>query len=187
MRPETSIVLLWLLFAVSHTVPSTASLRPKLVEKLGAGPFMGLYSLLSFAFFIPLVVVYFRNRHAGEMLYGANPQLRSLAFGIAFVGMALTVAAVVRPSPVSMAAGTPSAGSQRGFPGSLGTRCFSPPGCSGSRTFCCSATPATLRFSVAWCCIRCSGRCTRTIANDGLGRSCERCSSPPLGFLSGRL
>ena len=108
MQPATLITLLWVLFAVSHTVPSTAALRPKLIERLGAGPFMGLYSLVSFAFFVPLVVVYFRHRHDGDVLYAFGPEVYGPAQALAFLGMALLVASAARPSPVSMA-GKPEA------------------------------------------------------------------------------
>jgi uncharacterized membrane protein len=102
MRPEIFVALFWLLFAISHTVPSSATLRPKLIDKLGAGPFMGLYSLVSFAFFVPLVWVYFRNRHAGELFYARAPQAYRIAFVLAFIGLTLLVASVFRPSPVSL-------------------------------------------------------------------------------------
>ena len=102
MRPSVLIAVLWLLFAISHTVPSSASLRPKLIEKLGAGPFMGLYSLVSFAFFIPLVIVYFGNRHDGELLYTMGTAAYRPAQALAYLGMALLVASALQPSPVSM-------------------------------------------------------------------------------------
>ena len=108
MEPTVLIWLLWLLFAVTHTVPSTATLRPKLVQRLGAGPFMGLYSLVSLAVFVPLVWVYFRHRHEGDVLYALGPDAYRPAQALAFFAMALMVASVVRPSPVSMA-GKPEA------------------------------------------------------------------------------
>ena len=113
MSPSVLIAVLWLLFAISHTVPSSASLRPKLIEKLGAGPFMGMYSLVSLAFFVPLVVVYFRNRHAGELLYSLGPGVYRPAQFLAFFSMALLVAAAVRPSPVSIVGSTSAVGLAR--------------------------------------------------------------------------
>ncbi len=107
MGATIAIVLLWIGFGGSHIAPSVLSIRNQLVRRLGEGPFRGLYSLVSFAFFIPLVWVYAAHKHAG-------PQLWSLPHGIAllslmYVGMAvaftLLLAAVMRPSPAAVVPG----------------------------------------------------------------------------------
>ena len=110
MGATIAIVLLWLGFGGSHIALSVLSIRDQLVRRLGEWPFRGLYSLVSFAFFIPLVWVYAAHKHAG-------PQLWFLSHGVAllllmYLGMAvaftLLVAAFVRPSPAAVVPGDPT-------------------------------------------------------------------------------
>ena len=61
MSPLTTIVLLWLGFAGSHLLLSTLPVRRRLVTRMGEQPFRGLYSLVAFAFFVPLVLTYFTH------------------------------------------------------------------------------------------------------------------------------
>jgi uncharacterized membrane protein len=63
------LALLWAAFAGSHMLLSSARLRPRLRERLGEQGFRGLYSLIALATFVPLVWVYFANRHAGPLLW----------------------------------------------------------------------------------------------------------------------
>ncbi len=107
MTPAAWIVLLWIGFAGSHLVLSHLPVRDRLVERIGAQPFQGLYSLVSFAFFVPLVWVYFGNVHTGPWLWvlPRGPVLTwfvQIGMGVAFV---LLVAGLVRPSPASITAG----------------------------------------------------------------------------------
>src|SRR5262245_31035909 len=110
MSPTARILLLWLGFAGSHLVLSSGPVREPLVRRIGEGPFRGLYSLVAFAFFVPLVWTYFANKHAG-------PQLWMLPIGtglrwVIYVGMGLalvlTVSAFVRPSPAGVVPGDPT-------------------------------------------------------------------------------
>ena len=100
------VLLLWLVFADSLTVLSTNMLRPKLVAKLGEQLFLGVYSLVAFAIFVPLVMVYWGAIHSGPLLW----QLRDvagvpwLAVALAALGWALIVASLMRPPPMSVAA-----------------------------------------------------------------------------------
>lgn len=108
MDPTFSIVALWSGFALSHMALSSLRLRPKLVAALGPGPFQGLYSLLAFAFFVPLCWVYLENRHEGAWLWSValGPALRwalYLAMGVAFV---LIVAGALQPSPAAVGSKT---------------------------------------------------------------------------------
>ena len=107
MSPAVLIVCLWLAFGASHILLSSVGLRPRLVGVLGERGFMGAYSLVSLATFVPLVSVYFAHKHEGALLWatGAGP----LAFWLISAGMAvafiLLVAGVLTPSPASMGAG----------------------------------------------------------------------------------
>lgn len=95
------IVFWWLVFAGSHMVLSSQPLRGQLIARLGEKGFVGLYSLIAFATFIPLVWVYFGNRHAGGVIWNlaAAPGVRPLAAALAVLAIALIVGGVLHPSP----------------------------------------------------------------------------------------
>jgi uncharacterized membrane protein len=69
MQVAFLLALLWAAFAGSHMLLSSARLRPRLRARLGEQGFLGLYSLIAFATFVPLVWVYWGNRHAGPLLW----------------------------------------------------------------------------------------------------------------------
>ncbi len=107
MRPDLAILLLWIGFAGSHLALSSLRLRPQLVARVGEQGFLGVYSLISFAFFVPLVWVYIGNIHAGPWLWELprGPVLRwfvNIGMGVAFVSI---VSALASPSPASVAPG----------------------------------------------------------------------------------
>jgi len=95
------ITFWWAMFAGTHMVLSSLPVRGKLIARLGEKTFRGLYSLIAFATFIPLVWVYFGNRHAGGVVWSlaAAPGVRPLAMLLAVLGIAMIVAGVLRPSP----------------------------------------------------------------------------------------
>jgi uncharacterized membrane protein len=107
---STALVLagLWVAFAASHMALSSQHWRPKWVAALGERAFLGLYSALALAIFVPLVGIYFRNKHAGPYLgtLAGMPGMRwfmYLGMGAAF---ALLVAGLARPSPAAVAPGS---------------------------------------------------------------------------------
>ena len=107
MSPPTTIVLLWLGFAGSHLLLSTLPVRRRLVTRMGEQPFRGLYSLVAFAFFVPLVLTYFTHKHGGPILWALphGPVLTStvyLMMGFAFV---LVAAGLLQPSPAFVVPG----------------------------------------------------------------------------------
>ena len=69
MGTTATILLLWAAFAASHMGLSSDRLRPRLVARLGERGFTALYSLLALAIFVPLVAVYFGDKHAGPLLW----------------------------------------------------------------------------------------------------------------------
>lgn len=110
------VLLLWLGFAVTHIGLSSARIRPFLVSRLGENAFRGVYSLIAFAFFVPLIWFYFTHKHAGPWLWtlprGA-PLLLIMYVGMA-VAFVLLIASLVRPSPGSVVPGNPTPrGAQR--------------------------------------------------------------------------
>ena len=107
MSPLTTIVLLWLGFAGSHLLLSSLAVRRRLVARMGEQPFRGLYSLVAFAFFVPLVVTYFTHKHGSHTLWALphGPVLIAIVYvmmGLAFV---LIAAGLIQPSPAFVVPG----------------------------------------------------------------------------------
>lgn len=111
---EAVIILSWWgLFAGTHLILSSASVRPNLVEKLGDRAFLGMYSLIALLTFLPLVNSYAHNKHGGEQLWttlgpfplakGGNLVLMALAFVLLVYGL------VSRPPSAMMVSGPPEA------------------------------------------------------------------------------
>jgi uncharacterized membrane protein len=96
------IAFWWGMFAGTHMVLSSLPLRRKLIAGLGEKTFIGLYSLVAFATFIPLVWVYLGNRHGGGVIwnFAAAPGVRPLGMALAVLGIALMAGGVLQPSPV---------------------------------------------------------------------------------------
>jgi uncharacterized membrane protein len=109
MGATVAIVGLWIAFAVTHMVPSDLRVRPRLIGALGDRGFMGIYSLVSLVFFVPLVWVYIEHRHVGSELWAFQPGtlLVALLHVLLAVAMVLVVAGVMQPSPASIA-GSPA-------------------------------------------------------------------------------
>jgi uncharacterized membrane protein len=95
------IAFWWGMFAGTHLVLSSLPVRGKLIARLGEKGFVRLYSLIAFATFIPLVWVYFGNRHAGGVIWNlaAAPGVRPFAAALAVLAIALIVGGVLHPSP----------------------------------------------------------------------------------------
>jgi uncharacterized membrane protein len=111
---EASIVLFWwLLFGGTHILLSSSSVRPKLIARLGDRPFLGVYSLVAVATFIPLVVFYAHHKHAGPQLWRIMPPylvVRDLNLALmAFAFVLLVTGLVARPPSSMMTSGAPEA------------------------------------------------------------------------------
>ncbi len=108
MGATVLVILLWLGFAATHMGLSTVRIRSRLVERLGATGFLGVYSVISFAFFIPLVWFYLTHKHAGPLLWSIalGPISRWAFYVLAAVALTLAAGGLMQPSPVSLAGGT---------------------------------------------------------------------------------
>jgi len=98
------ILLLWVAFAATHMAMSSLALRPKMVGVLGEAGFAGVYSIVALAIFVPLVMIYWDNKHVGEPLF---PLLRSplwmgIQYALMIVSIVLLVGGVTRGSPAAM-------------------------------------------------------------------------------------
>jgi len=94
----------WVAFAGSHIALSSAGMRAKLIERLGAGPFAGMYSLVALATFVPLVWVYWHNRHGGPQLWSMRTAPGAIPFAIilAAAGIAMIAGSFSQPSVTGM-------------------------------------------------------------------------------------
>jgi uncharacterized membrane protein len=103
-----ALLALWLVFLATHLGLSSQRLRPRLVERLGDRAFLGVYSAVALAIFIPLATVYAMNKHAGEFLwYGsAYPWMRAPVYVAMVLALTLVVGSFLTPSPASLAPGT---------------------------------------------------------------------------------
>jgi uncharacterized membrane protein len=109
MTAVAVIIALWVLFALSHVVLSSSPLRPRGVRLLGERLYQGLYSLVAFAIFVPLVLVYAGNKHAGPLLwyFDSNLAIDIITRIGNTIAVMLAVAGIFRPSP-SGVTGTPT-------------------------------------------------------------------------------
>jgi len=95
--PWLWIALCWAGFACTHLVLSSASLRPRLVARLGDDAFRGVYSLAVLAWFVALVWVFARHKHDGPLLWSTigppavaqalNHVLMALALALLLAGL----------------------------------------------------------------------------------------------------
>jgi len=101
-----SLVFWWIVFAATHMGMSATSPRAKLVAALGEGAFLGVYSLVSFATFVPLVWSYIAHRHGGPLLLPIAhlPGVHAIAMAIAWASFACAIAGVFQPSALSLGA-----------------------------------------------------------------------------------
>jgi uncharacterized membrane protein len=113
MKEAFVLLFWWLLFGGSHLVLSSSRWRPQLVDKLGARPFQGVYSLVALATFIPLVTYYAHHKHAGVQLWRTfGPYLVARDLNVVLMALAfilLVNGLVARPPSSMLASGTPEA------------------------------------------------------------------------------
>ena len=116
MDPVTLIALWAALFLITHLAVSSSAIRPRLVAAVGESPYRGIYSLISFATLVPLVIVFFRNKHAGPMLWNLRDvaPVRWLVWLMMLAAFILFVASLINPNPGAVGAPS-SAGTPRGI------------------------------------------------------------------------
>ena len=107
-----TIIFFWLAFAATHMGLSSAPVRTRLIAGLGERAFLGVYSLVAFATFVPLVWFYFAHKHQGPFLwyFGSEPGLRWIMYAGMALALALVVAALLRPSPAAIVPGKAEVG-----------------------------------------------------------------------------
>src|SRR5712691_4778422 len=119
MDPVAEIALWTGLFVGMHFLLSSAPIRSSLVGLIGAQPFRGIYSLVAIGTFIPMMVAFGHNKHAGAMLWylrGA-PLIRGLTWVLMFAALILLVAGLINPNPGAI--GAPSRNRPTGILGGI--------------------------------------------------------------------
>lgn len=104
MSPTVQVLFWWLAFAGTHTLLSHPPVRSALVGRLGVGPFQGVYSLLAFSTFVPLVWTFFGNRDSHAMPLSAlvaMPGIWWLTMLFMLAAVVLLVLGFTQPNPVS--------------------------------------------------------------------------------------
>jgi uncharacterized membrane protein len=95
-------IALWAaLFLGTHFAISSVAVRPRLIGAVGEQPYRGIYSLVAFATFGPLIYEFASNKHAGPMLWylRADAPLRWLAWILMFAALVFFVASFINPNP----------------------------------------------------------------------------------------
>ncbi len=94
------------LFLITHLGVSGGEVRPRLINALGESVFRGVYSLISVATFIPLIVVFGYHKHAGPMLWNLREvgPVRALSWLMMLAAVILLVDGLSHPAPSSMGA-----------------------------------------------------------------------------------
>lgn len=107
MTETVWIVLLWIAFTATHLGLASTRVEPALRARLGRAGFLGLYSLVAFAIFVPLMWVYFGHRHAGPWLWfvPVGPGLRVVLYAVMTFGVILVAGSLARPSPAAIVPG----------------------------------------------------------------------------------
>jgi uncharacterized membrane protein len=106
MDPVALIALFAFLFIATHIGISSSAVRPRLVAAVGEQPYRAIYSLVSFATFVPLAFAFGYHKHAGAMLWNLREvaPVRWLAWLLMLAALTLFVAGMMNPSPASMGA-----------------------------------------------------------------------------------
>ncbi|HXR35797.1 MAG TPA: NnrU family protein [Candidatus Binataceae bacterium] len=121
MDPVIAIALWATLFVASHIVISSDAVRPGLIRAIGAMPYRGLYSLVAFATFTPLLLAFAHHKHAGPMLWylrGVEP-IRWLVWLLMLLAFIFFVGSFVNPNPGAIGADAITGTGSRGVHGML--------------------------------------------------------------------
>jgi uncharacterized membrane protein len=100
------LITLWAaLFLAGHFILSSDPVRAAIAGAVGEQPFRGIYSLVAFGTFIPLLYAFGHHKHAGAMLWNlrAVPPLRWLAWLLMLVALIMFVASLITPNPGRLA------------------------------------------------------------------------------------
>ena len=106
MDPVFAIALWAVLFLGTHLVISSRAVRPRLIAAVGDGAYAGIYSLVAFATFVPLVLAFAYHKHSGAILWNLRdvPPVRWLVWLLMLFAFIILIASFITPNPGSMGA-----------------------------------------------------------------------------------
>jgi uncharacterized membrane protein len=106
MDPVAEIALWTSLFVGMHFLLSSGPVRASLVGLIGVQPFRGIYSLVALGTFIPMVLAFAHNKHAGATLWNlrGEPAARGLTWLLMLAAVILLAAGLINPNPAAMGA-----------------------------------------------------------------------------------
>jgi len=96
------LMLLSLLFVVTHLGMSHDPYRARMVRRLGPQPFMGVYSLVSVLTLGGAIWVFSTHKGAGPQLWSLTGWLLPVIYPLMLLAFLLLVLSVVTPSPTGM-------------------------------------------------------------------------------------
>jgi len=102
--PVVAIAFWAALFFGSHLVISSGAVRQRIVAAVGEQPYRGIYSIVAFATFIPLVLSFAYHKHSGAMLWdlrGVAP-VRWIVWLMMLAALILFIGGFVTPNPGSI-------------------------------------------------------------------------------------
>lgn len=108
MSAALGVAVLWFLFAATHMALSSVRRRPRLVAVLGERGYLGVFSLLAVAIFVPLVSLYLGHRHQGPLLWSLPIGVLGLwtVYALQAVAWTLIVGGLAIPSAASLGQST---------------------------------------------------------------------------------
>lgn len=91
-------------FVLLHLLVSGTRLRDALIGRIGAGPYMGAFSLASVAGLVWLGFAFGDARHApgNDLIWGVGPLARHLQLAIQLLAVLLIVPGLTTPNPTSV-------------------------------------------------------------------------------------
>lgn len=98
------VLFWWLMFGGTHVLGSSVPVRTRVIKAVGLPAFKGIYSIVSFATFIPLCMAYADNKHAGAQLFGLSSTFDLVAQVLMVLAFVMLVQGVTTPSPMTTAA-----------------------------------------------------------------------------------
>jgi uncharacterized membrane protein len=104
MENEGVILLWWLLFGTTHIGGSSLPMRSFLIRRLGLAGFKALYSLTALATFVPLCYVFFKNKHAGIVLFVPDSSLKLATQVLMLLALIVLGQSFSTPNPMTTVA-----------------------------------------------------------------------------------
>lgn len=104
MSGEVKILLWWVLFGGAHVLGSSVPVRTRVIGAIGLQGFKGVYTLVAFATFVPLVYVYWHAKHEGAQMFEPGGGLKLVAQALMLAAFVVLVQGLTTPNPLTTSA-----------------------------------------------------------------------------------